>query len=384
MDAEKPLITEVEDGEGAHNLGWDSTARVKGEPVVSSKFVLGSSRAIQGVQQLVQKVARLQATILIIGKTGTGKEVLARHIHRLSHLAKKPLVTLDLSTVPEGLVESALFGHEKGAFTGAHAQRPGKFEIADGGTLFLDEIACLRIDLQSRLLRAIQEGVIERIGGSIPLRVQTRLIVATHVDLGEAVKCGTFREDLYYRINVVPIRLPSLTSRPEDIPEFVRHFIRKYSSHFNKNVSRVTDKAMKTLMQYPWPGNIRELENVIARLVAISDDKEVLSNEDIPMEFFRQDLREGHQEDTEKNRLQLACDSFERNFILKALEKEKWNRKRTAEALGIPLSTLKFKFNRLQIYEVLSARSSVTKEELPRRGTTEPEQAKLLAERVTS
>ena len=338
-------------------------------------FIRGKSPAMQSVADLIRKVAKLQTTVLIQGETGTGKQVTARYLHEMSHLAHKPLVTLDLSTVPENLGESTLFGHEKGAFTGAHAQRVGKFEMADGGTLFLDEIACLRVDLQSKLLRAIQDGEIERVGSSRTQRVHVRLIVATNANLDAAVRRGEFREDLFYRINVVPVHLPPLRQRSMDLPDLVDHFLAKYNRLFDKEVKKITGTAIEILSRYSWPGNIRELENLMARLIAVSDHA-VISGKDIPMEYYSMDPMEGDPSHQPRNLLRQACNTFERNFILKILEREQWNRKRTAKTLGVPLSTLKFKFNKLQIYEFLSGKSPSV---LPKNKSKIPDEANSLS-----
>jgi transcriptional regulator with PAS, ATPase and Fis domain len=246
-------------------------------------------------------------------------------------------------------VESALFGHERGAFTGAHKQQLGKFELAAGGTLFLDEIGDLRLDLQAKLLRAIQEGEIERVGGSKPIRTDFRLVIATNVDLERAVKEGRFREDLYYRINVIPIRMPPLRERLEDLPELTRLFIERYRTKFRSSVKGISDSALKILSTHRWPGNIRELENLMERLVAMSD-KEWITDEDLPLEYHFAKLDSGPA--PAGALFQEACDTFERNFILRALERSDWNVTATARYLGIPLSTLKHKMARLDLRDL--------------------------------
>ena len=248
------------------------------------EFLIGPSRQIRDIVDLVQKVARLSATILILGESGTGKELLARLVHRESGRGDAPFIAVNLSAIPHELVESTLFGHERGSFTGAHKQQLGKFELAAGGTLFLDEIGDLRFDLQAKLLRAIQEGEIERVGGVKPIKTDFRLVVATNVDLDKAVKDGRFREDLYYRINVIPIRMPPLRERIDDLPELARLFLERYRGKFRKPVRGISDSALKILQSYWWPGNIRELENLIERLVAVSD-KEWITDEDLPLEY---------------------------------------------------------------------------------------------------
>ena len=256
--------------------------------------------------------------MLILGESGTGKELLARLIHRESGNADAPFIAVNLAAIPRELVESTLFGHERGSFTGALKQQLGKFELASGGTLFLDEIGDLPLELQAKLLRAIQEGEIERVGGAKPIKTDFRLIAATNVDLEKAVKDGRFREDLFYRINVIPIKLPPLRDRIEDLPELARFFLSRYKGRFRKNIQGISDSTLKILSSYWWPGNIRELENLIERLVAVSD-KEWITDEDLPFEFhFAQLDRVPSQGES---LFQEATNTFERNFILRALEK---------------------------------------------------------------
>src|SRR5215204_1629464 len=313
------------------------------------EFLIGPSRQIREIVELVHKVATLSATVLILGESGTGKELLARLLHRKSGREEQPFIAVNLSAIPHELVESTLFGHERGAFTGAHKQQLGKFELATGGTLFLDEIGDLRFDLQAKLLRAIQEGEIERVGGSKPIRTDFRLIVATNVDLEKAVKEGRFREDLYYRVNVIPIRMPPLRDRIEDLPELARLFVHRYRTKFRKPVKGISASALKILATYWWPGNIRELENLIERLVAVTD-KEWITDEDLPLEYHFAKLDSNPT--TGEALFQEACDTFERNFILRALEKGDWNVTATARYLGLPLSTLKHKMSRLDLRDI--------------------------------
>ena len=313
------------------------------------EFVPGPSKQIRDIVDLAQRVAKLPATVLILGESGTGKELLARMLHRESGRGDAPFIAVNMSAIPHELVESTLFGHERGAFTGAHKQQLGKFELAAGGTLFLDEIGDLRFELQAKLLRAIQEGEIERVGGTKPIRTDFRLIAATNVDLEKAVKEGRFREDLYYRINVVPIRMPPLRDRIDDLPVLARLFLERYKLKFRKPVIGIADSALRILASYWWPGNIRELENLIERLVAVSD-KEWITDEDLPLEYHFAKLDAAAT--TNETRFQEACDTFERNFILRALEKSDWNVTATARYLGIPLSTLKHKMARLDLRDL--------------------------------
>src|SRR5215212_2845030 len=312
-------------------------------------FVTGTSAVMRHVMDLVRKVAKLDTTVLVQGESGTGKEMIARRLHDESPNADGPFIPVNLAAVPSELVESTLFGHEKGAFTGAVRQQLGKFEMAAGGTLFLDEIGDLRLDLQAKLLRAIQEGEIERVGGTKPIRTDFRLVVATHVDLERAIREGRFREDLYYRINVIPIRMPPLRDRIEDLPELARLFLDRYKTKFRKPVKGISGSALKILASYWWPGNIRELENLIERLVAVSD-KEWITDEDLPLEYHFAKLDSAAT--ANDTRFQEACDTFERNFILRALEKSDWNVTATARYLGIPLSTLKHKMARLDLRDL--------------------------------
>jgi DNA-binding NtrC family response regulator len=311
------------------------------------EFVVGPSRGMRDVVELVHKVAKLPARVLVLGESGTGKELAARLIHREAGQPNAPFVAVNLAAIPKTLVESTLFGHERGAFTGAVRQQIGKFELANGGTIFLDEIGDLPFELQASLLRVIQEGEIERVGGSHPLKVDCRLIAATNVDLKKAVKEGRFREDLFFRLNVIEIKMPPLRERIEDLPELARFFLHRYNVKFRKQIQGIADSTLEILAAYWWPGNIRELENLIERLVAVTE-KEWITDADLPYEFHvaQLDTSEGP---AGENLLARALGTFERNFIIRSLEKSGWNVTATARGLGIPLSTLKFKMTRLEI-----------------------------------
>jgi len=313
------------------------------------EFVVGPSRLTRDIIDLVHKIAKLSATVLILGESGTGKELLARLIHREAGEPDAPFIAVNLAAIPKELVESTLFGHEKGAFTGAMRQQLGKFELAANGTLFLDEIGDLRLDLQSKLLRAIQEGEIERVGGEKPIKTSFRLIAATNVDLEKAVKEGRFREDLYYRVNVIPIKMPALRERSEDIPQLAEFFLQRYNARFKKNIGGITEPTVAMLKKYWWPGNIRELENLIERLVAVND-KDYIGEEDIPLEFHFAQLEPQGQRTG--SLFDDATRTFERNFILRSLEKCGWNVTATSEYLGMPLSTLKYKMDKLDVRQI--------------------------------
>ena len=300
--------------------------------------------------ELVQKVAKLSATVLVLGESGTGKELLARLIHRESGRPNAPFVAVNLAAIPKELVESTLFGHEKGAFTGAIRQQLGKFELAAGGTLFLDEIGDLRYELQAKLLRAIQEDEIERVGGMHPIKTDLRLIAATNIDLDKAVKEGRFREDLYYRLNVIPIRMPALRDRIEDLPELARFFLRRYNVKFRKNIQGIADSTIDILCvvlvarQHPRAG---EPDRAPGRGL-----RQGLDHRRGPaVRAARREARRAGSAATE-NLLERAVSTFERNFIMRALEKSSWNVTATSRALGIPLSTLKFKMDKLEIREL--------------------------------
>jgi formate hydrogenlyase transcriptional activator len=232
--------------------------------------IIGRSSTLDRVLRQVETVAATDSTVLILGETGTGKELIARAIHKLSSRRHRSLVRADCASIPSGLLESELFGHEKGAFTGAIARNIGRFELADGGTLFLDETGDIPLELQSKLLRVLQEQELERLGSTRTLRVDFRLVAATNRDLVQMVEQGQFRRDLYYRLNVFPIEIPALRDRLEDIPLLVWHFARKYAQRMNKQIEEIRAEDMKALTQYHWPGNVRELQNLMERSVILS------------------------------------------------------------------------------------------------------------------
>jgi formate hydrogenlyase transcriptional activator len=241
-------------------------------PCSDSRTIIGNSPALRGVLAYAGKVAPTDSTVLILGETGTGKELIARAIHASSLRRDRPFVRLNCAAIPFDLLESELFGHEKGAFTGAIAQKLGRFEMADNGTLFLDEIGDLPLSLQPKLLRVIQEQEFERLGSGRTHRINVRLIAATHRDLPQRVARGEFRSDLYYRLNVFPVALPSLRDRREDIPALVAHFVDLFSRRMSKVIAEVPDETLAALTSYAWPGNIRELQNIIERAVILSTD----------------------------------------------------------------------------------------------------------------
>jgi two-component system response regulator AtoC len=310
--------------------------------------LIGKSRAMQEVFSLIEQVASSRSTMMIYGKSGTGKELVARAIHYNSLRANKAFVPVNCAAIPSELLESELFGHEKGSFTGAIATKAGKFELATGGSLFLDEVGSMRLDLQAKILRALQEREIERVGGTRTIKIDVRVIAATNRDLKKAVEEGTFREDLYYRLNVVPITLPPLRQRRDDIPLLVEHFIAKYNREFNRRVKGFSAGATAALYQYDWPGNVRELENVIERAVALAQS-ETISLRELPLDISI--LGRDMIEDIQKAGLSLreARSHFEKQYILNILEKVQWNQTEAARLLGLHRNTLLWKLQRLGI-----------------------------------
>src|SRR6516164_9161357 len=237
--------------------------------------IVGQSAALREVLEQVETVATSDATVLLLGETGTGKELIARALHLRSHRKARPLVKLNCAAIPSGLLESELFGHERGAFTGAITQKMGRLELADRGTLFLDEVGDIPLELQPKLLRVLQEREFERLGSTRTTKVDVRLVAATHRDLEAMMAENQFRSDLYYRLNVIPIRIPPLRERPEDIPVLVRYFVEKFARRMGKRIDTIPADAMEALERYSWPGNVRELENLIERAVLLSPGKEL-------------------------------------------------------------------------------------------------------------
>ena len=290
------------------------------------------------VYQLITQIADTPTTALITGESGTGKELVARAIHERSPRSAQAFVAVNVAALPDALVESELFGHERGAFTGAYARKLGKFELAHGGTIFLDEIGSLRLDLQAKLLRALQEREIERLGGVRPIPIDVRVVAATNVNLRQAVRERTFREDLYYRLNVVPIHVPALRERREDIPFLVEHFVAKTARECHRQVDGVSAGALEVLTRYDWPGNVRELENVIHRAVVLAGGPVVMLR-DVPLDVALPETGSRLTEDTGLP-LREACDQFERQYVLRVLERVQWNVSRAARLLGVHRNTV--------------------------------------------
>ena len=301
--------------------------------------IVGHHPEMQKLFRLIAQVARNATTVLITGESGTGKELVARAIHRQSPRRDKPFVPVNPAALSETLLESELFGHEKGSFTGAFQRKLGKLEMAQGGTLFLDEIGTLKPELQGKLLRVLQEREIERVGGTRTIRIDVRVIAATNADLKQAVATHAFREDLYYRLNVMPISVPPLRDRRDDIPLLVEHFIRRYNAEMNKHVDGLSPEAMTVLREYPWPGNVRELQNIIERLVGLVEAP-IIGVNDLPLDVLLPDsavrLRQA-----ETLPLRQATEEFEKQIVMRVLERVHWNRSEAARILGIHRNSLK-------------------------------------------
>ena len=308
--------------------------------------LVGQHPEMQRLHRLVAQVARTTTTVLITGESGTGKELVARAIHRQGPRSDRPFVAVNPAATAETLLESDLFGHERGAFTGAYQRKLGKFELAQGGTLFLDEIATLRSELQVKLLRVLQEREIERVGGGQAIQLDVRIIAATNADLPAAVAAGTFREDLYYRLNVVHLTVPPLRERADDIEPLVAHFIRRYNHEFGKRIQGLTPEAAEALRAYRWPGNVRELQNVVERSVVLVEGP-TIDVGDLPLELSLSASVTAARPDALP--LNEASDRFERQIVLRTLGHVDGNVSEAARVLGIHRNSLKAKLARWKI-----------------------------------
>ena len=312
--------------------------RQKLEEKYEFEDLIGKSAVMQNLFGLIRNVAPTQATVLITGESGTGKELVAKAIHTLSPRRYQPFIALSCGALPDTLLESELFGYEKGAFTGAGHTKKGRFELADGGTLFLDEIGEISLKTQIDLLRVLQEKEFRRLGGTEVIKVDVRIISATNRDLAEALRQGIFRSDLFYRLNVVSIPLPPLRDRKEDIPLLAKHFLKRYSIEINKKVDRLEPRALESLMNYNWPGNVRELENAVERGVVISQSRELTEKDFAFLQSGPAPLSEGGIKNLQE---------LERLHVLKVLEENHWNISKSASELGIDRVTL---YNKIKKY----------------------------------
>ncbi len=319
--------------------------RVSHEDQAECRFgqIIGASPELEAVLQQVERVAPTDSTVLIEGETGTGKELIARAVHNLSLRCGRPFIKLNCAAIPFDLLESELFGHARGAFTGAIAQRTGRFELANKGTLFLDEVGDMPLGLQPKLLRVLQEREIERLGSAQTYHVDVRLVAATNQDLTAMVERGQFREDLYYRLNVFPIQLPPLRDRPEDVPLLVRHFVQHFSERMNKTIEIIPSETMEAFARYHWPGNIRELQNLIERAVIMSPGQELqLPIKDLSVRATAAQYVGKH----------VTLEQAERAHILETLKESNWvlsGPKGAARRLGLNRSTLQFRMKKLGI-----------------------------------
>jgi DNA-binding NtrC family response regulator len=341
------FLTKPIDNEDLLNAVWQGIARDRKarqqQDVVERNFeeIIGVSRSLTASLKLVEIVGPTDSTVLIEGETGTGKELIARAVHNVSGRPTGPFVKINCAAIPSGLLESELFGHERGAFTGAVSQKIGRFELADGGTLFLDEVGDIPLELQPKLLRVLQEQEFERLGSNRTQHVDVRLVAATNRDLEQMVESKQFREDLYFRLNVFPIRLSPLRERREDIPLLVRHFVDNYARRMSKGIEIIPDEVMQWLQRYTWPGNIRELQNFIERSVILSSDNQLRP----PISELRNKVE--HYAATGE-----TLDKAEREHILKVLEQTQWvigGPRGAALRLGLKRTTLLSKMQRLGI-----------------------------------
>ena len=308
--------------------------------------IVGSSPAVARLKEQIDRAAPSDAWVLILGENGTGKELVARRLHKNSLRVKQPFVEVNCAAIPQELIESELFGHEKGAFTGATERRRGKFDLANNGTLFLDEIGDMSLPTQAKILRILQEQRFERVGGSQTIQVDVRVLTATNKDLEKEIGDGRFRQDLYYRLNVIPIYVPRLVDRKEDIPELVEHFLKMYSSLKGGRKKTMTEGAIRKLMQHDWPGNVRELKNIVERLVIMTPDDTIKADDIIP-------LNSRHSSETDKlidiPLLKDARAQFEKMFIENKLRECGYNISKTADLIGVERSNLHRKIKGLGI-----------------------------------
>ncbi len=345
----KPVLPETLE-HMLHRVGETLTLRKQNEQMrhdLEEKFqnIVGKSKIMREIYDLIRSVAGARSTVMITGQSGTGKELVARAIHYSSNRKTGPFIKLNCAALPENLVEAELFGYEKGAFTGALKTHHGRFELADGGTLLLDEISEMPLNLQAKLLRVIQEREFERIGSTQTISVDVRIIATSNRNLKEYIADGKFREDLYFRLNVIPIYLPPLGDRKEDIPPLVSHFIEKYAAENHKPIKGVTPEALGLFLKYHWPGNVRELENLIERAV-VTAKEDHLTGDDFPVELSMGALGDN----LPMLRVPMRLEDAEKYLILKTLELYNWNKTKAAEALDITTRTIR---NKLAEYHTL-------------------------------
>ncbi len=350
----KALLITVEKALNFQSLK-EENSRLKKELQKKYRFnnIVGTSKAMRKVFDLIEKVADTDGTVLISGASGTGKELIASAIHYNSSRGDKPMVVINCGAIPEELLESELFGHEKGAFTGAYKNRTGRFEMANGGTFFLDEIGEMSPSLQVKLLRVLQEQKFEKVGGTKTIHVDVRIIAATNKNLTISINKGKFREDLYYRLNVIPIKVPPLKQRKSDIPLLIDYFMKKFRSEKQNLIKGFSNEALEDMMGFDWPGNVREVENVIKRLTILCDN-EIVQVDDLPEHIQRKTRSlEPDEEDVLDKDLNLneAVKDYEKRLILEALEKSNWVKTKAAKLLNINRTTLVEKIKKQNLDE---------------------------------
>lgn len=306
--------------------------------------MIGESSVIKRLKDQIKLAAPSSGWVLITGENGTGKELVARAIHQQSTRADKPFIEVNCAAIPEELIESELFGHEKGAFTGATAARKGKFDQANSGSLFLDEIGDMSLKTQAKILRILQERKFERVGGNKTIEVDVRVIAATNKNLQEEIKAGNFREDLFFRLNVLPFSVPPLRERKDDIPRLCQHFLRHFCGKESREIKTISEPALKALLSYDWPGNVRELKNLIERMVIMTPEKEI-KVKDLPHGIntstpFIENKPQSTQRTEFPSSYREAKEFFEKEFLIEKLKKNKWNISRTAEEIGLERSNL--------------------------------------------
>lgn len=342
-----------------------ASARPEKSPEVRQQVdgvnLISQSPSMEEVRRMALQVAKSKVPVLITGETGVGKDVIARFIHEKSRLADKPFVKVNCAALPNELVESELFGHRKGAFTGAYIDRPGKFEFANHGTIFLDEIAELSAPVQAKLLQVLQDGQFCRLGSNDEVQVDVRVIAATNRKLEEAIRDGKFREDLYYRLNVVNINVAPLRHRREEIPSFCRHFLDKFAKHYDAEVDSIPDELLQAFQSYHWPGNVRELENLVRRFVVLQDadairrelaakvDQEQVETADEIADGYMKEADGGGTLDLKEVTRRAVC-QVERNMIVRTLHKTHWNKSKAAKELGVSYKTLLTKIEQYEIH----------------------------------
>lgn len=347
IDRERLLVVAKKAIEKSALLSENIHLREQLEERYRPEGMVGNDSRMREVFRIIKKVSGSSATVLIYGESGTGKELVAKALHYSSQRSSMPFMAINCAAIPEGLLETELFGYEKGAFTGAYARSAGLFETADNGTIFLDEIGDMFMALQSKLLRVLQEKEIRRVGGAKPIKVNVRIIAATNKDLPSEISQGRFREDLYYRLNVVSFKLPPLRDRKVDIPELTGYFIKKANKAFGKRIKGLTDEAGNLLMNYSWPGNVRQLESVIERAVLLNDS-DTIDAKSLPMEITTRPITLGAM-DFELPEAGISFEDFEKEMLIKAMIKSSGVLGKAASLLGMSYRTLQYRLNKFGI-----------------------------------